>query len=93
MKKSWIFASMVAFASLAIAQEGTAPPSATGIVAGKMLVSTNNARLDAVYQMTEDGSAQLIVDGKIMTVPAATLSVVDGQMKTSLTKGEIRKLH
>ena len=92
MKKSWIFASMVAFASLAMAQEGTAPASATGIVAGKMLVGANGARLGAVYRVTEDGSAQLILDGKMVTVPAATLSVVDGQVKTSLTKGEIRKL-
>jgi len=84
---------MVAFASLAMAQEGTAPASATGIAAGKMLVGANGARLGAVYRVTEDGSAQLILDGKMVTVPAATLSVVDGQVKTSLTKGEIRKLH
>ena len=36
---------------------------------------------------------QLIVDGKMVTVPASTLSVVDGTLKTSLSKAEVRKLN
>ena len=114
MKKSWMFVSMVAFASLAAAQEGAPPqPSAaapqasvaspesavpqseagSGIAAGKMLLAANGARLGAIYRVTDDGSAQLIVDGKMVTIPAATLSVVDGKPTTSLSKSEIRKLH
>jgi hypothetical protein len=45
-----------------------------------------------VYRVTGDGSAQLIVDGKLVTVPASTLSVVDGKLTTSLSKSEVRKL-
>ena len=94
MKKSWFFVSMVAFASLAVAQEGAAPQGEAGsdIAAGKMLLAANGARLGAVYRVTEDGSAQLIVDGKMVTIPAATLSVVDGKLTTSLSKSDIRKL-
>lgn len=102
MKKSWFLVSMVAFASLAVAQdgsatqEGAAPQSETrsevGIAAGKMLVAANGARLGAVYRVTQDGSAQLIVDGKMVTVPASTLSVVDGKLTTSLSKSEVSKL-
>jgi hypothetical protein len=63
------------------------------VAAGKMLVASNGARLGAVYRVTEDGSAQIIVDGKMVTIPAATLSVVDGKLTTSLSKSDIRKLH
>jgi hypothetical protein len=69
----------------AIAQEGVATE-------GKMLVAANGARLGAVYRVTGDGSAQLIVDGKMVTVPASTLSVVDGKLTTTLSKSEVRKL-
>lgn len=95
MKKSWLWVSMVAFASLAVAQEGSAPQAETqseGVSAGRMLVAANGARLGAVYRVTDDGSAQLIVDGKLVTIPAATLSVVDGKLTTSLSKSDIRKL-
>jgi len=86
VKKSWVALVMVAFVSLpAMAQDGAAAE-------GKMLVASNGARLGAVYRVTGDGSAQLIVDGKMVTVPASTISVVDGKLTTSLSKGEVRKL-
>lgn len=86
MKKSWVASLAFAFISLsAIAQEGVATE-------GKMLVAANGARLGAVYRVTGDGSAQLIVDGKMVTVPASTLSVVDGKLTTSLSKSDLRKL-
>jgi len=118
VKKSWVLVSMVAFASLAAAQEGALPRASTapeaaapqasvaspesaapqseagsGLAAGKMLLAANGARLGAIYRVTDDGSAQLIVDGKMVTIPAATLSVVNGKPTTSLSKSEIRKLH
>lgn len=88
MKKSCFFVSMVAFASFAVAQG----EAGSGIAAGKMLLAANGARLGAIYRVTDDGSAQLIVDGKMVTVPAATLSVVDGKLTTSLSKSDLRKL-
>ena len=91
MKKSWVALVMIAFASLsAMAQGGAAEaPVATE---GKMLLASNGARLGAVYRVTGDGSAQLIVEGKMVTVPASTLSVVDGKLTTTLSKSEVRKL-
>lgn len=86
MRKSWVAVVMVACVSLsAIAQEAVATE-------GKMLVAANGARLGAVYRVTDDGSAQLIVDGKMVTVPASTLSIVDGKLTTTLSKSEVRKL-
>lgn len=86
MRKSVVALAMGAFISLsAIAQEAVATE-------GKMLVASNGARLGAVYRVTDDGSAQVIIDGKMVTVPASTLSVVDGKLTTTLSKSDVRKL-
>ncbi|MFC4314577.1 hypothetical protein ACFPN2_36255 [Steroidobacter flavus] len=86
MRKSWVALAMGAFISLsAVAQQAVATE-------GKMLVAANGARLGAVYRVTDDGSAQVIIDGKMVTVPASTLSVVDGKLTTTLSKAEVRKL-
>ena len=87
MKKALVAVLMVAFSLSVVAQE--APVAAEG----KMLVASNGARVGAVYRVTSDGAAQVIVDGKLVTIPASTLSVADGKLITSLTKAEIRKLH
>jgi hypothetical protein len=58
-----------------------------------MLVAANGARLAPVYRVAPDGGAQIILDGKMVTVPAATLSMTDGRLVTSLTKSEILALH
>jgi hypothetical protein len=77
---------MLAFSFSALAQEAVATE-------GKMIVTSNGARLGAVYRVTSDGSAQVIIDGKMVTIPASTLSVSDGKLMTSLSKAEVRKLH
>ena len=51
-----------------------------------MLTSANGARLGAVYRVGPDGAAQIIIDGKLVTVPANTISVANGKLVTSLTK-------
>jgi hypothetical protein len=87
VKKSWVAILMIAFTSLPVIAQGEGVATE-----GKMLVASNGARLGAVYRVTGDGSAQLIVDGKMVTVPASTLTVEDGTLKTSLSKTEVRKL-
>lgn len=85
MKKSLIALAMVLASLSAVAQDAVASE-------GKMLVAANGARLGAVYRVTGDGSAQIIVDGKMVTIPASTLSVADGKLMTSLSKADVRKL-
>ena len=85
MKKSFLVVVMMASALSAMAADAVAE-------AGKMLVGAEGVRLGAVYRVTSDGSAQLIVDGKMVTVPASTLSVVDGKLTTTMSKSEVRKL-
>ena len=90
MKKPIVAAVLIALTGLsAIAHGAVAADVASE---GKMLVSANGSRLGAVYRVTGDGSAQVIIDGKLVTIPASTLSVVDGKLKTSLSKDDVRKL-
>ena len=98
MKKSWLAMVMCAVVLPAAAQGTTDAPAAssaqTAPVAekGKMLTAANGARLGAVYRVNPDGSAQIIIDGKLVTVPANTLSLANGKLTTSLTKSEVLAL-
>lgn len=98
MKKSWflwvLFAVVLPAAAEAPSDAAPAAPAATAAVAekGKMLTSANGARLGAVYRVGPDGAAQIIIDGKLVTVPANTISVANGKLVTSLTKSEVLAL-
>jgi hypothetical protein len=87
---------MCAFATVTlVAQEPSttkAETTAAAISKGQMLVSANGARLGTVNRIAADGSPQIIIDGKLVTVPAATLSTVNGKLTTSLSKSEVLAL-
>jgi hypothetical protein len=93
VKKSWLGLVMCAFVLPAAAQGTSDAPAASVAEKGKMLISANGARLAPVYRVGADGSAQIIIDGKLVTVPANTLSSVNGKLTTSLTKSEVIALH
>lgn len=85
MKKLWFVALMCAATAPALAQQAVAEK-------GKMLIAANGTRLGSVYRVGADGSAQVIIDGKMVTVPASTLSEADGKLTTSLSKNEVLAL-
>jgi hypothetical protein len=45
-----------------------------------------------VYRLGADGSLQIILEGKMLTVPATTLSTASGRLTTTLTKREVLAL-
>jgi hypothetical protein len=90
VKKSWLVLVMCALALPVAAQEAA---SSSVAEKGKMLMAANGARLGAVYRVGPDGAAQIIIDGKMVAVPANTLSNVNGKLTTSLTKSEVLALH
>ena len=92
MKKLCSIALMCALGSVAFAEESGAP-AAPVVVKGTMLVAANGSRLGSVYRVAPDGSAQIIIDGKMVTVPVSTLSVANGKTTTSLSKSEVLALH
>jgi hypothetical protein len=63
--------------------------AAVDVNAGKMLYAGNGQRLAAIYRVTAEGNPQVILNGKLITVPASTLSDVNGKVTTSLTKKEL----
>lgn len=66
-----------------------AEAAAVAVSAGKTLYGPNGGRIASVYRVAADGRVQIILDGKLITVPAATLSDVGGKVTTSLSKSEL----
>lgn len=99
MKK---FAALAAVATLVIAAPAFAAESSqsvraatdatagsVAVNAGKMLYTSNGSRVAAIYRVTAEGNPQVILNGKLVTVPASTLSDVNGKVTTSLSKAEL----
>lgn len=81
----------VAAPQIAHAQDADASSATASVTEGEMLYTASGKRLAAVYRTLDDGSAHVILNGKMYVVPAATLSVVDGKATTSLSKREVIK--
>jgi hypothetical protein len=60
------------------------------LAVGKMVYSNTN-RLAPIYRITGEGNPQVVLDGKLVTIPASTLSSVDGKIVTSLSRKDIGK--
>ena len=88
-----VLASPVAvFAAESSQSVRAATDAAAGTVAinaGKMLYSSNGQRVAAIYRVNAEGNPQVILNGKLITVPSSTLSDVNGKVTTSLTKQEL----
>jgi hypothetical protein len=87
-----VFATPAAFAAESSQSVRAATDAAAGSVAvnaGKMLYASNGQRIAAIYRVTAEGNPQVILNGKLVTVPASTLSDVNGKVTTSLTKSEL----
>lgn len=84
-----LFVLSLLFAPPALSQAPSAPANAVTVEVGRPLVDVDGKRIGAVYRVGEDGSAQVIVDGKIYVVPIGTLSIVGDKLVTSLTKKEV----
>lgn len=95
MKKSWFIVLVCAFAAVtAAAQDQSSSDAATAAGSkGKMLVAANGARLGPVYRIGADGAAQIFIDGKLVSIPVATLSTANGKLTTSLSKSEVLALN
>lgn len=99
MNKSAPLAAVAAFATLAViptavfaetTSEATKEAAAPlDLSAGKMLYSSQGSRVAPIYRVTAQGNAQVILNGRLVTVPGSSLSSVDGKVITSLSKKEI----
>lgn len=74
----------------AFAGEANISAAAPSVAVGTMLYAAGGKRLATVYRVKADGSPQIILDGKLVTVPASTILSDNGKLATSLTKTEIK---
>jgi hypothetical protein len=99
MKKFVVLAAFAAvtLAPAAYASETSQSVRAAGesagvdVDAGKMLYSSSGHRIASVYRVTSEGNPQVIIDGRLVTVPASTLSEVDGKLTTTLSKRDLAR--
>lgn len=85
---SVVFAAETSQSVQAAAEEVAAPVE---VNRGTMLYSANGGRIASIYRVTEDGSPQVILNGRLITVPAATLSEQNGKITTSLSKRDVSR--
>lgn len=72
---------------------GSVPAMAAveGVAAGQAIYANGGKRLGAIYKTTVDGAAQVILDGKLVTIPASTITVENGKVETSMTRQELKR--
>jgi len=59
------------------------------VAKGALLQAADGRSLGAIQKVAGDGSASVILEGKIYVVPASTISTKDGKLVTSLKKWDI----
>lgn len=57
--------------------------------AGTMLYGANGYRIAPIYRVNAEGNPQIILNGRLVTVPASSLSTVAGKVTTSLSKKDV----
>jgi len=83
-------AAFVETPSAVLAEDTAQSESATvEVKASMMLYGPDGKRIARVYSVSKEGDPQLILDADLYTVPASTLSIVNGKLTTSMTKREI----
>lgn len=70
----------------AVTEEAAAP---VDLSAGKMLYAANGTRIAPIYRVAADGNPQVILNGRLITVPANSLTDAQGKITTSLTKKDL----
>jgi hypothetical protein len=95
-----LIAIAAALASLAVApaslatetsqstRSATEAAAAVQLKKGDVLYSSSGRRLGSVYRVTPEGDAQVIIQSRMVTVPAAVISEVDGKLVASVASSK-----
>jgi hypothetical protein len=92
VKKFNVIFMLGVLAMLPVVRAETATEAAAVVTKGVMLFSADGSRLGAVYRVADDGSAQIIIDTKMVTVPVATIATKEGKLVTTLKKAQVISL-
>lgn len=72
------------------ATDASAAPVAVSV--GRMIYGGNGQRIAPAYRVTSEGTVQVILNGKLVNIPASSLSEANGKVATTLTKAELSRL-
>lgn len=88
-----IFLSAVALSLSSFAAHAADPAAGTTRAprAGEVVRDNKQRVLGRVHDVMPDGTALVVFSGRVVRLPASTLSFVDDKLTTSLTKGEALK--
>lgn len=89
--KKIVFALLIGVSAIVPVAVQQVAAAVVQVTVSKPLYDAEGKWVGLVYRVTADGSAQIIYDDRLITVPAATLSEVDGKLTSSLTKRAITK--
>ena len=79
------FATLATFALLPI----VAHAEAAKVVEGKMIYSAAGQRIAPAYRVNADGSVQIILEGRLITIPAASFSQANGKVVIASSKSDL----
>jgi hypothetical protein len=92
MTRILILAGIAFLSSASVSAAADNPAGSTGAVkAGKDIYDAAGHRLGAVYRLTSEGDPQIILNGKLVTIPASTVSEANGKIQTSMSKADIAR--
>lgn len=82
-------ATVVAATETAAVAAPAAPATTVVATRGQMVVAAGGIRLGPVARLAADGSPRVIFEGRVITVPLSSLTLVDGRLISSMTRAEI----
>ncbi len=88
---SLVPAAQAAESSQSVSAAAEAAASPVSVSAGRMIYGSNGQRIAAAYRVTANGTVQVILNGKLVNIPASTLSEANGKVSTTLTKAELAR--
>lgn len=69
-------------------RSATEAAAAVQLKKGDLLYTNAGRRLGAVYRVTPEGDAQVIIQSRIVTVPAAMISEIDGKLVAAVASSK-----
>jgi hypothetical protein len=82
-------AAILPVSALVSVQPAVAQDALAKAMVGKLLYDADGKKLAAIYKLDPKGSPQILLEGKMVTVPLATLKKDEDKFSTSLTKKDL----